>query len=105
MVFNVNNVWKYTNPGRWRLPAFGNTTFFVDPTNGSDSNDGLSSGPDGALLTVDWAFARLQLFDLNKSRVVVQLAADTFTASTDILHFDGKPVGCEGRAITLRGAG
>jgi|GEM_PF-2593254 len=62
-----------------------NRTYYVDPTNGSDSNDGLSSGA-GAFATVqkaiDVAFGQI---DLGGYDVLISLADDNYNNTISVL--------------------
>jgi hypothetical protein len=68
----INGIWKTTtNPGRWRLTA--NTSFFIDGSLGSDSNDGLASGAGGAMLSM-MAFNNIVTKQLDTQNVIVTLS-------------------------------
>lgn len=96
-LYNSNNVWKYEDPGRWRLS--GGVTVNVDGTNGLSTNDGLSTGAGGAFDT--FAHARdaiLNGFDLNGQNVTIQMANGTYTTSCRVTRpFVGSGV------VTLQG--
>jgi len=75
---DVNDrVYGFVRFGRELLAA--DRTYYVDPTNGSDSNDGLSSGA-GAFATPQHALdVVLGTLDLGGYDVDIQLADDTYT--------------------------
>jgi hypothetical protein len=84
-VFNQNNVWQTDPPAptRWIIP--GAVTFLVNPSLGSDTNDGLGSGT-GAFATIQKAVHVAQYdVDCNGSGVVIQLADGTYTAGALIV--------------------
>ena len=54
------------------------TTFYVDPSTGDDSNDGLTPG--AAFLTINGALSAISTgYHLNGNRVIIQLADGTYT--------------------------
>lgn len=71
------------NPGRWKLP--GNTSVFVDPSLGNNSNDCLASGA-GACLTFAQAWATIVQngFDFNNQVVTISLANTTYTTTLNV---------------------
>ena len=96
IAFNQNNTW-HTHPQsasayfeqRWKLP--GQVTIFVDATNGSDSNDGMTTGAGGAVKTLPVAQLILyQQFDCNNFQNTVQMADGTYIQN---LTINNSPVG------------
>ncbi len=76
LIINLGNTVALVGQSRWRLPAV--TTVFVDPVNGSDSNDGLANSA-GAYKTSLAAMAAVALnFDLIKA-VTIKFADGTYT--------------------------
>ena len=72
VVYNQNNVWR-VDPV-WQRWGILSPTFYVDPINGNDNNDGLATGT-GAFLTIQAAVNNLSKnVDLIKSGAVIQLA-------------------------------
>lgn len=64
--------WLVTPNARWRAPN--GTNFYVDPTNGSDSNDGLASGT-GAFATIAGAVNVVKTnYDSANGGAVINLA-------------------------------
>lgn len=98
----INGAWAtVSQPGRWRLP--GNVTVYVDPTNGSNSNDCLASGS-GACQTFAAAWATVQGFmDLNGKTVTIQGANTTYTSAITIVG--PYPVGAPGAVVFDFGGG
>lgn len=83
MVYAQNNVWKATNPGRWRLT--GSVTVYVDGTNGNANNDGLASGSGNALATLQQAANMVRdSVDLNGQAVTISVADGTYTAGVSM---------------------
>jgi hypothetical protein len=60
-----------------RLPISGNTTWFVDGTNGNDSNNGLTPGT-GAFKTIQHALIAVQGYDGNGFAGAISVAAGTY---------------------------
>lgn len=96
-VFNQNNVWKTNGPLRWKIT--GATTFNVDPVNGSDSNDCLSTGTGNACQTIQGTLTKLHnLIDLGGQNPNIQLVAGTYTENfVDFGEFVG------GVVVTITG--
>lgn len=83
MVYAQNNVWKATNPGRWRLT--GSVTVYVDGTNGNANNDGLASGSGNALATLQQAANMVRdSVDRNGQAVTISVADGTYTAGVSM---------------------
>lgn len=102
VVSNINNVWSYTDPGRWML-ATSTTTFFVDGTNGNDNNDGLATGT-GALLTIQKGIDTVcNQVDQQGTNIVVQVADGTYTTNLSLYNVTGwRTIGGHGELV-LRG--
>lgn len=87
-IYNSNNVWKTTGPYRWSI---GSVNFYVDSTNGSDSNDGLAPGAGRALQHISFGVAFIQSqLDLIGGTANLNLANGTYTESFTIF---GGPTG------------
>jgi hypothetical protein len=84
------DMWNFSPASqRWRLP--GNTNFYVDPTNGSDSNDGLVVGA-GAFATIGQAAANIYSnIDCGGNQPQINVAAGA-TVKESVGVF-GNPVG------------
>jgi len=97
IVFASNNTWHSDAPNqRWVLPN--STTFYVDPVNGLDTNDGLAAGA-SALRTIQAAENLLKnKVDFNGQSVIVQLAAGTYNENVVV---SSQPVG--GHVYTIHG--
>lgn len=68
----VNGVWLEDRPGPWK-PDTGQT-FFVDPVNGNDGNDGLAAGAGNAFLTIQAAVDNIHKnYDAENSPPQIQL--------------------------------
>ena len=93
MVFAQNNVWKATNPGRWRLT--GAVTVYVDGTNGNANNDGLASGSGNALATLQQAAnVVMNALDMQGQAVTISVADGTYTAGVVFAsQFTGQGIG------------
>lgn len=99
IVYNDNNVWKVLGNNRWRLTAA--VTFNVDPTNGSDLNDGLSTGTGNAFLTIQKAYnVTVRDLDLNGQIVTIQLVDGTYSAG--VSSTEG-PLGLSTNSIIIKG--
>lgn len=68
---------------RDRLTA--SRTYYVDVTNGSDSNDGLASGAGHAFQTIQKAADVIAGLDINTHNVTVNVADGTYTAGASVL--------------------
>lgn len=66
-----------------------NRTYYVDPVNGSDSNDGLSSGTGHAFQTIAKAIDAACVLDLSIYNVTIQLSAGTYTTQIVAKSFIG----------------
>jgi len=76
--------------GTWAVPPGGaggreiltaNRTYYVDATNGSDSNNGLASGSGHAFATIQKAVDTVYALDLSIYNVIIQLADGTYSGS------------------------
>ncbi|MFB6419899.1 hypothetical protein [Bradyrhizobium tunisiense] len=78
-VKNLNGAWVLSqNPGRWRLT--GAVSFYVDPVNGLDTNDGLAAAS-GAFQTLTGAYETIcKSTDFAGQTVTMQLANGTYTS-------------------------
>jgi len=83
--------------GRVSFPSGGarelltaNRTYYVDATNGNDSNDGLASGSGRAFKTIQKSYSAICMLDLGGFTVTVQLADGTYTTG---LKVSVSPVG------------
>lgn len=90
-IFNQNNVWT-VDPSQQRFRPPAGVTLNVDPVNGVDTNDGMSTGAGGAVLTIQQAVNYvIQGFDIGLSgAITIQLAAGTYSAGAVIT---GPPIG------------
>lgn len=88
-VFNDNNVWKTCGrPDRWVLPSA--ITINVDNSLGSDSNDGLATGANNAMLTIQGAFNLIQSqWDFNGFIVTILTTNATYTSGIVVLPWTG----------------
>lgn len=59
-------------------------TYYVDPTDGDDANDGLSAGAGGAFATVGKALGVAAGLDFSGFAVTVQLADDTYAENVTV---------------------
>lgn len=78
MFVNQNNTWRTIGKsGKWKLTA--GIQLNIDPTNGNDSNDGLSTGSGNALATIQAAvnIVKNQL-DIGSFGVTVQCVTGTY---------------------------
>jgi len=94
-IINDNNTWFLFPLPRWKLPN--GPAFFVDPVNGSDSNDGLAAGAGGAWqhIIAPGAIQNMQsLFDFNGQNPSVTVAASS-TVSEHGVCFGGFVGGVE----------
>lgn len=64
-----------------------NRTYYVNPTTGSDSNDGLTSGT--PFLTIQRAIDVIAMLDINSYTVTVQLADGTYTSGAALKNVVG----------------
>jgi hypothetical protein len=67
-----------------------NRTYFVDDTNGSDSNSGLASGSGNAFATIQKALDVCATIDFNGFTVTIQLADGTYTAANSVRRCVGQ---------------
>jgi len=97
----VNGAWAtYYNPGRWQTSG---ETFFVDPSAGSDLNDGLAAGSGNAFLTIGHAinvFYASVSHNYGNVPTINVLSGSTVTES---LVITGQPVGVDG--VLIQGNG
>jgi len=78
IIYNQNNVWQVSKPARWKLTA--GPTFFVDVTNGNDTNDCLAAGSGNACLTLQAAWNKIvNDVDMQGFTTTMQLADGTYT--------------------------
>ena len=82
IVFNQNNVWQtYNTPARWQKSG---ATFYVDPLNGNDNNDGLATGT-GAFLTIQGAYNVVRShLDCIGGFPTIQLADGTYSVGSGV---------------------
>lgn len=84
IIFNQNNVWQILGRSRWTLT--GNLTLNVDPVSGVDTNDGLSTGAGGALLTISKAISIFQeQIDFQGMAGNIQLVDGTYSLGSGLL--------------------
>ena len=97
IVKNDNGNWRCVPGGqssgnneRWKIP--GPITIFVDPTNGSDSNDGMATGSGNALQHVAQAVVVLyQQIDCNNYQCFIQIVAGSTV--NEAVQIANPPVG------------
>lgn len=88
LVYNDNSVWRSTGPYRW---VSGTMNFYVDPINGSDSNDGLAPGAGRAFQHINFGISFIQAqLDLKGGVGNLNLANGTYTESFTVF---GGPTG------------
>jgi hypothetical protein len=89
-ITNQSSAWVTSyNPGIWTIPT--GVTFHVDPTNGSNSNDGLAA-TSGAVATAQqaWAYAVHQLNVNGTTPIITMACSQTHTVN---LQMAGIPLG------------
>lgn len=72
MPYSTQEVFRIT-----RDTLIANRTYYVDPTSGSDTNDGLSPGA-GAFATIQKGIDTVASLDISTFDVTIQLADDTY---------------------------
>jgi len=97
----VNGAWAtYYNPGRWQTSG---ETFFVDPSAGSDLNDGLAAGSGNAFLTIGHAINVFYASVSHNYGPVPTINVLSGSTVTESLVITGQPVGVDG--VLIQGNG
>lgn len=79
----VGAVWLVDRPGAWK-PDTGQT-FFVDPVNGNDGNDGLAAGLGNAFLTIQAAVDNIHInYDAENIPPTIQLQDGTHNVGDEV---------------------
>lgn len=87
---NINNVWTpmYVQ-NRWKLPS--TAAFFVDVTNGLDTNDGLAAGAGNAFQTIQKSIDTIvSALDLNEQAVTVDVAVGNYPENLWLGNYPGQ---------------
>src|SRR5882762_2068272 len=80
-VYVANGIWNVTPTGRWLK---GGAQFYVDTTNGADTNDGLAVSV-GAFKTINAAVSAIyNNLDCQNSSPVINIAAGTYTEAVNL---------------------
>lgn len=87
---NLSNTWfPLFVQNRWKLAA--TTAFFVDGTNGLDTNDGLSAGAGGAFQTIQKSIDTIvSNLDLNEQAVTVDVAVGNYPENLWLGNYPGQ---------------
>jgi hypothetical protein len=86
-VFNDNNIWVLDKPNQLWFPETNSPTFNVDPTNGSDSNDGLGTTT-GAVKTLNRAATLAYNFTYTRNfgSIIIDGGSNTFQEFVQVFY-------------------
>lgn len=94
----LNGAWVATvNPGRWNDST--SRTFFIDPTNGSNSNDCLAAGASNACQTGPYVWALTSKWYINNIGVTLQYADAATGASSPYTTIVVQQIQSNGSAV------